>query len=134
MKIMMSRQAKNTLRLNFSHLSSVLCLLSSACGGAYPGSAQTCAGINSASFTYNATSGQLDAELCGGKENDQVKLAGKTPDGLAFSYEAEGAKAFAGQLTQAELNQALSRDRSETIRELISVVKSLAPVASIIAP
>lgn len=111
-------------------MSCVAGLLSSGCATAYPNGQQACAGINSALVSYNATSGQLDAELCGGKENDRVELAGKTPDGLAFSYAAEGAKAFEGQLTQADLRQALSRERAETIRELISVVKSLAPVAS----
>jgi hypothetical protein len=112
------------------YLSSVLCLLSSACGTAYPGSPQTCAGVNAASLAYNAQSGQVEAELCGGKENDLVKLSGKTPGGLEFSYEAQGAAAFAGQMTQAELNQALSQNRTEIIRELITSVKSIAPLLS----
>ncbi len=108
------------------YLPSVLCILFSGCT-AYPGSPQACAGINDAAVVYNAKTGDLKAELCAGKENDSVKLSGKTPDGLDFLYEAQGAKAFAGQMTQAELNQALSRERGETIRELISAVKTLAP-------
>lgn len=115
-------------RLNFSHLSSVLCLLTAACGTAYPGSPQACAGRNEAAIAYNAATGQVDAKLCGGKENDHVKLSGKTPAGLEFHYEAEGARAFAGQMTQVELSQALSRDRTEIIRELITSVKSIAPL------
>lgn len=111
-------------------LSSALCLLTAACGTAYSGSPQACAGINEAAIAYNAASGQVEAKLCGGKENDHVKLSGKTPSGLEFYYEAEGATAFAGQMTQAELSQALSRDRAEIIRELVTSVKDMAPLFS----
>ncbi|MFZ5930865.1 MAG: hypothetical protein ACOY15_06590 [Pseudomonadota bacterium] len=113
---------------------SVFCLLTAACGTAYPGSPQACAGVNSAVLAYNAKSGQLDAELCGGKENEHIKLSGETPDGLAFSYEAQGAKAFAGQMTQAELNETLSRQKQETVREIIQGLKSAAPVAPFFIP
>lgn len=109
-------------------LSSAICLLISGCGTAYPGSPQACSGINEAAIVYNAKTGQVDAKLCGGKENDHVKLSGKTPAGLEFHYEAEGASAFAGQMTQAELSQALSWDRAEIMRELITSVKSIAPL------
>ncbi|MEQ1887572.1 MAG: hypothetical protein ABL951_00150 [Alphaproteobacteria bacterium] len=98
-----------------------------ACGTVYRASPPSCAGINQASLAYDAQTGQIDAKLCGGKENERVKLSGKTPDGIEFLYEAEGAKAFAGQMTQAEMNEALSVQRGETIRELINAIKTLAP-------
>ncbi len=106
-------------------------LLLAACGTPYPNSPRACAGINDVTLAYNAKTGQVDAGLCGGKENEQVKLSGKTPGGFEFLYEAEGAKAFAGQMTQAELQQTLSRDRVEIVHEIISAVKSLAPASSI---
>lgn len=109
-------------------LSSAICLLTSGCGTAFPGSPQACAGINQAAIAYNAATGQVDAKLCGGKESDHVKLSGETPAGLEFHYEVEGATAFAGQMTQAELSQALSRERAEIMRELIASVKSIAPL------
>ncbi len=108
--------------------------LPGACGTAYPGSPQACAGINDVEFAYNAKTGQVDARLCGGKENERVKLSGKTPDGLEFLYEAEGAKAFAGQMTQAELNEVMSRQKQETVREIIEGIKSAAPVAPFFIP
>ncbi len=122
------------VKLHFMHLTSVLCLLSAGCSTAYPGSPQACAGINDVAFAYNAKTGQVDARLCGGKENERVKLSGKTPGGFEFQYDAEGAKAFAGQMTQAELNAALDRQKQETVREIIEGLKSAAPVAPFFIP
>ncbi len=100
-------------------------MMLAACGTAYPGSPQACAGINEAAIAYAPATGKVDVKLCGGKENENVKLSGKSPDGVEFLYEAQGAKAFAGQMTQAELNEALSRERGETIREIVRVIKPL---------
>ena len=107
-------------------LGGALCL--AACAGIAPGGAQNCAGINDVKIAYNTESGQVEASLCGGKENESVKLSAVLPRGPEFHYAAQGSTAFAGQMTQAELYQALSRDRSETIRELIAGIKSLAPL------
>lgn len=96
-----------------------------ACGTAYPGSPQACAGINEAAIAYTPATGQVKVKLCGGKENENVKLSGKSPDGVEFLYEALGARAFSGQMTQAELSEALSRERGEIIREIIRAVKPL---------
>lgn len=104
------------------------------CGTAYPGSPQGCGGINQAEIAYNAKTGQVGASLCGGKESENVKLSGKTPDGLEFSYEAQGARAFDGQMTQAELNESLSRERVETIRELIKLIRPGLPSAMPVIP
>lgn len=120
-------QAMRARRSNIP-LTSVLCLLTAACAGIAPGGGQKCAGINDVNIAYNPDSGQLEASLCGGKENENVKLSATTPKGLEFHYEAQGSTAFAGQINQAELYQALSRERNETIRELISGMKSLAPL------
>lgn len=109
-----------------SMLGAVLCL--SACAGMTPGGGQKCAGINDVSIAYNPDSGKVEASLCGGKENETVKLSAVTPKGVAFHYEAQGSTAFAGQMTQAELSQALSRERNETIQALIAGTKSLAPL------
>jgi hypothetical protein len=103
-----------------------------ACSGVTPGGAQACAGINEVEVAYDPVSGQMDARLCGGKENERVKLSGVTLNGVEFHYEAEGSKAFAGQMTQAEMQQALSRERGETIRELIGALRN--PPALIPAP
>jgi hypothetical protein len=96
-----------------------------ACAGASPGGRQSCAGINEVNISYTPASGQMEARLCGGKENESVKLSGAAPNGLAFEYEAEESKAFAGQITRAEMQQALSRERGETIRQLIDALRHL---------
>ncbi|MFZ5834026.1 MAG: hypothetical protein ACOY2B_01415 [Pseudomonadota bacterium] len=117
----------NSSGLNLSHLFCVICLVCAACGTANPGPVSGCAGTNAASLAYDAHSGQVEAALCGGKENDSVRLSGKTPGGLEFSYEAQGATAFSGQQIQAELKQALTKERQETIRELIGIIKTGVP-------
>lgn len=94
-----------------------------ACAGAFPGGLQKCAGINEATIAYDPDSGQMEAALCGGKENESVKLSGKTPAGLEFIYEAQGARAFAGQMTQAEFAATLGHDRNETIRAIIDAIR-----------
>lgn len=104
-------------------LSLACVMLLGACGTAYPGSAQRCAGINEASIAFTPRRGEIKADLCGGKENERVRLSGKTPDGLEFTYEADGVSAFAGQMTQAEFNASLSRDRVEIVREIAGALQ-----------
>ncbi len=104
-----------------------------ACSTAHPGSPASCAGINEVAIAYDPRNGKADAKLCGGKENENVKLSGKTRDGVEFLYEAQGAKAFGGQVTQAELNEALSIERSSTIREMINMIRSVVPATPVIA-
>lgn len=96
-----------------------------ACAGVVPGGQPLCAGINDVKIAYNPKSGQMNASLCGGKENESVKLSGVTPKGLEFHYEAQGSTAFAGQAAQSEMYQALSRERNQTIRELIDSLKGI---------
>lgn len=100
-------------------------MMLAACGTAYPGSPQACAGINEAAIAYAPATGKVDVKLCAGKENENVKLSGKLPDGVEFLYEAQGGRAFAGQMSQAELSETLSRERGETIREIIRLIKPL---------
>lgn len=96
-----------------------------ACTGVVPANQSLCAGINDVKIAYNPKSGQINASLCGGKENESVKLSGVTPKGLEFHYEAQGSTAFPGQADQSEMYQALSRERNETIRELIGSLKGM---------
>lgn len=93
--------------------------LLAGCTTNYPGSPQACAGINDASISYNAQTGQVDAKLCGGKENDHIKLTGKTPNGLEFEYEAKGAKGFEGQAEQAAANAVIMENLTETLRNMV---------------
>lgn len=104
--------------------------LLAACSTAHPGSPASCAGINEVAIAYDPSTGKTDAKFCGGKENENVKLTGKMRDGVEFLYEAQGAKAFTGQITQADLTAALGAEKSATTRELIGVIKSIAPLAS----
>lgn len=106
----------------------------SGCGTAYPGSPQACAGINDVNVTYDAKTGSIKAALCGGKEYDAVKLSGKTPNGLEFLFDAEGAKAFNGQMTQAGVNKELHLQTQAFIRELIGALNPSAPFAPPLVP
>lgn len=100
-----------------------LCVLGlTACTTAYPGSPQACAGINDAHVQWDEKTGTVAADLCAGKENDNVRLSGKTPGGLEFSYAAEGAKAFEGQLTSAQMNRELADLRNDIVQELSSAL------------
>lgn len=105
-----------------------------ACTTAYPGSPQACAGINDAHVEWNQKTGGVSADLCAGKENDSVKLSGKTPGGLEFSYEAEGAKAFEGQLTSAQMNRELGAMRADIVRELAGAIAAAVKVSPALAP
>lgn len=123
---------KRSCGVKFLLMSAALSL--AACTGIVPGGQPLCAGINEVKIAYNPATGQMDASLCGGKENENVKLSGVTPNGLEFHYEAQGSAAFAGQMTQSEMYEALSRDRSETIRELLAALKNLSPLFPVPAP
>jgi hypothetical protein len=114
---------------------SALCSLGlTACATAYPGSPQACAGVNDAHVEWNEKNGTVAADLCGGKENDSVRLSGKTPGGMEFSYEAEGARGFEGQLTNADMNRDLGMLRAEIIREIAGAVAAAIHVNSSSAP
>ena len=105
-----------------------------ACTTAYPGSPQACAGINDAHVEWNAQTGRVSADLCAGKENDRVRLSGKTPGGLEFSYEAEGAKAFGGQMTAAEMNRELGALRADIVREMAAAIRDAVNPAQSLVP
>lgn len=112
-----------------------LCVLGlAACTTAWPGSPQACAGINDAHVEWNEKTGGVSADLCAGKENDSVRLTGKTPGGLEFSYEAQGAKAFEGQLASAEMNRELGVLRADIVRELAGAIASAVKASPALVP
>ena len=85
----------------------LILLVLGGCASVLPGSPQSCAGINDAKVSYNAKTGDLSASICAGKENENALLSGKTPDGLEFSYSAQGNRAFEGQGIRATADTAI---------------------------
>lgn len=109
-------------------LAAALVVALSGCTTNYPGSKQEMAGVRYGKISYNAKTGDLNADIGSGMESDTTELSGETTaEGLKFSYRASGSKAFVGQMTQAELSGLVSGEISKSLAPVMDAVRLLTP-------